>query len=136
MRAEQAEAYFARGFNCAQAVFCAFVEDAGMDVKTAMKIASPLGGGIAHSGDTCGAVLGMCMALGLYEGFDTNPSMETKSSHNARVKALMDAFGETFTHLDCRNLRVVGDRSVCTRFVRYAAELTEKALAENCEKNG
>ena len=49
---------FAEGFNCSQAVFCAYAPKFGINEEAALKIASPFGGGIAHQGQVCGAVSG------------------------------------------------------------------------------
>lgn len=128
MYQDEAEAIFARGFNCAQAVFGAFAVEMGMDFETAMRLSSSLGGGIAHTGEACGAALGMCLAVGLAKGYGRDPDMKTKDAHNARVKALMDSFRAEFGHMDCDDLRIVGDRARCVRFVRFAADQTAKAL--------
>ncbi|MBN2388187.1 MAG: C_GCAxxG_C_C family protein [Anaerolineales bacterium] len=66
--ADRATALFEQGFNCAQAVFAACTIDSGLDEATALKIASPFGGGVARQGDVCGAVTGALMALGLRAG--------------------------------------------------------------------
>ena len=131
MAQDKAEAIFARGFNCAQAVLGAFAEELGMDFQTAMRVAASLGGGIAHTGEACGAAIGMCMAYGLAAGYDTDPDTDTKNAHNARVKAMMEAFREKFGHMDCDDLRVIGNRSVCIPYVRFAAEVAEQAIKEN-----
>ena len=34
---------FRQGYNCAQSVFCAFAEDIGMDIDTALKLSSSFG---------------------------------------------------------------------------------------------
>ena len=39
-KGDLAAAYFEQGYNCSQAVLLAFVEECGMDEKTAMKISS------------------------------------------------------------------------------------------------
>jgi C_GCAxxG_C_C family probable redox protein len=69
--AEAAVERFARGFNCSQSVFAAFAARFGMDEATALKLTSPLGGGIARRGEICGAVSGALLALGLARGTDT-----------------------------------------------------------------
>ena len=43
---ERAAELFGKGFNCSQAVFAAFCDKFGMDEKTALKVASGLGGGV------------------------------------------------------------------------------------------
>lgn len=55
------------GFNCSQIVLSSFAEDLGLDSEMANKVATCFGGGMG-SGDTCGAVTGALMVLGLKYG--------------------------------------------------------------------
>lgn len=71
-----AEELFEGGFNCAQAVFSAFASQHGMDESTALKLASPFGGGVSRRGEICGAVSGALLALGLMRGTDTPQGKE------------------------------------------------------------
>lgn len=63
-----ARAYFAQHFNCAQSTFAPFAMRFGLSQEEALKIATPFGGGIGHSGLMCGAVSGGLMAIGLFRG--------------------------------------------------------------------
>lgn len=56
---------FTQGYNCCQAVCCAFLEQTGMDGESMLKIASAFGGGFARSRGQCGAVSAMGIVLGL-----------------------------------------------------------------------
>ena len=47
-KADKAQELFMSGYNCAQAVYCAFAEDFGMDAETALKVSSGLGGGVGR----------------------------------------------------------------------------------------
>jgi C_GCAxxG_C_C family probable redox protein len=64
-RVEQAVRAFEQEFSCAQSVFTAFADPADVSRETALRLASGLGGGLARSGETCGAVTGAVLALGL-----------------------------------------------------------------------
>lgn len=64
----QAKQYFTQHYNCAQSVFAPFAEALGMDLESALKIATPFGGGMGHAGQVCGAVSGALMAIGLARG--------------------------------------------------------------------
>ena len=44
--ADKARELFNEGYNCSQAVLGAFAEDAGLDVKTALRLSAPFGGGM------------------------------------------------------------------------------------------
>ncbi|MDR0897639.1 MAG: C-GCAxxG-C-C family protein [Oscillospiraceae bacterium] len=125
---EKAVELFERQYNCAQAVLGGFAERLGVDEKTAMLLASSLGGGIAHTGEACGAALGMCLAIGAAKGYAAVDDPAVKPAHNARVKAMMEAFRAHFGAMDCKDLQEVGNRARCTAFVRFAAELVEKEL--------
>ena len=51
-------------YNCCQAVVVPFVEEAGISVDEARRMASNFGGGMRRAG-TCGAITGGLMAMGL-----------------------------------------------------------------------
>ena len=54
--------------HCAQAIFSAYGEqlsEGKVDFDTCMKIASAFSGGIARTGNVCGALTGALMAIGL-----------------------------------------------------------------------
>ncbi len=54
-----------RKMNCAQTVFSTFCEELGLERTISLQIAQGFGGGMGHTGQTCGAVAGAYMALGL-----------------------------------------------------------------------
>ncbi len=77
-------------FNCAQTVFSLFAPELGIDEKTALKIASGFGGGMACA-ETCGAVTGAYMVIGMKQGHATsNPD------DKAKTKMLIRQFNERF----------------------------------------
>ena len=75
-RTERAVEYFMNGANCAQAVAAAFADLMGMDEKTVLRMTAPFGGGLARQREVCGAVSGMCMALGVLYGYGDREEME------------------------------------------------------------
>lgn len=127
--ADRAEAIFTQGFNCAQAVYGAFAEALGMDMDQAMRVASSLGGGLGHTGEVCGAALGMALAIGMAKGY-AQADADIKNQHSARVKRLMDDFRAHFGATGCDALREVGNRAVCVAYVRYAAGQVAAELAQ------
>ena len=68
--AEEAKRLFLEGYNCAQAVFCAFCDLTGVDVDAAARMASSFGGGMGRLREVCGAVSGALLALGMLRGYD------------------------------------------------------------------
>ena len=53
---EKARALRSRGYNCAQAVACAFLDQVEVDEKTLFAIMEGFGGGMGGKQATCGAV--------------------------------------------------------------------------------
>ena len=139
---EVAAARFAGKLNCAQAVFSAFAEQFGLDETTALRIASPLGGGIGRSGNVCGALTGGLMVLGLAHGSSTP---EGKEPTYLLAKEFMRRFQEQNGAIRCNDLvgmdistpeghdaaRDSGRfQQVCPAVVRSAAEIVSAMLAE------
>ena len=131
---------FAEGFNCSQAVFCAFASKFGINDGTALKLASPFGGGVAHQGQVCGAVTGALMALGLARGSDT---VETKDETYRMAEDFISRFQERHDTILCRELigvdistpeglqsaRDTGVfKSICPGLVKDAAELAAEFI--------
>jgi C_GCAxxG_C_C family probable redox protein len=54
--------------GCSQSVLLSIQEELGMRDLEAFKAATVFGGGVARSGETCGALIGALMALGLVIG--------------------------------------------------------------------
>jgi C_GCAxxG_C_C family probable redox protein len=142
-RAEQALARFREGFNCAQALVSTYSEDFGVDRLAALRIAGPFGGGIAHKGETCGAVTGALMVLGLRYG------NEAAGDERSRDEAYSQA-GEFLRRFESRNRTVICRElldcdigtpegmklaretklfyKVCPKYVRDAVEIIEEML--------
>lgn len=79
-KSDCAVACFNNGYNCAQAVFSTYCEQLGLDKTNALKVAGSFGGGMGHIGETCGAVTGAIMLIGLKHGKvqkDDNEARET-----------------------------------------------------------
>lgn len=89
-------------FNCAQTVFSLFAPELGIDEKTALKIASGFGGGM-NCAETCGAVTGAYMVIGLKHGHST-PNPDEKANTKMLVKRFNEKFKEEHGSLICRQL--------------------------------
>jgi hypothetical protein len=63
-RKEKAMEKFLEGYNCSQSILLAFEDMITIDIDTALKIASPYGGGMGRLREVCGSVSGMFMVLG------------------------------------------------------------------------
>ena len=102
---------FMSGYNCAQAVFCAFVDEMNMDIDLAKRLSSSFGGGMGRMREVCGAVSGALMALGCFKGYDVIGDDSIKKEHYARVQEIMNGFSEELGSYICRDIiKVVGSQ--------------------------
>jgi C_GCAxxG_C_C family probable redox protein len=142
-RADDAEAIFRSGFSCSQAVSLAFADDYSIDRQTALKISCAFGGGMAHSGNTCGVVTGALMVIGMKYGRTSVDDLPAKDKTYAITKAFMTEFLRRNHSLNCTEL--VGYnlsdpaqlttakekglfKTRCPALVRDAAEILEQVL--------
>ena len=68
MKKEEVLESFMEGFDCCQVVFHYWAEKLGMDEELAYRISTGFGAGMLQ-GETCGAIIGAYMALGLKYGY-------------------------------------------------------------------
>ena len=95
---------FRNGFNCAQSVFSVLSEDLDIDRNTALKLATPFGAGIAYMQETCGAVSGALMAIGLKYGKGENGTNEDKERAYDMSKHFINEFTNCFGSVTCKEL--------------------------------
>lgn len=140
---ERAASTFDEGFSCSQAVLSAWGEELGLDRETALRVATAFGGGIAHRGDTCGAVTGAFMAIGLKHGRLRADDQETRDLAYALVNRFVEEFQARHGSIVCRELlgydlsTPEGERlsqelwpegAPCPQLVRDAAEILSEIL--------
>jgi C_GCAxxG_C_C family probable redox protein len=133
---------FSQNFNCSQSVFVSFAHQLGLDESQALKLSSPFGGGVARRGQTCGAVTGALMALGLARGADTPAGKEDAYRLG---QEFLQRFESKHATILCRELlgcdistpegrqqaREQGVfTALCPLFVHDAAEIAQAMLAE------
>jgi C_GCAxxG_C_C family probable redox protein len=123
---EKAMEYFdEKGYNCCQAVVCAYCDVYGVDDKEIFKLAEGFGGGMGGLQETCGALTGAFMAIGMQNsaGDCENPTL-TKMDTYKSVQQLAREFETINGSMICRELKT--DRVSCQRCVASGAELVEK----------
>ena len=103
-REMEAAALHRKGCNCAQAVLAVFSEALQMNRETAMRVATGFGGGMGRSGNTCGAVTGAFMVLGLARGMRLAEDAAAKESTYALVREFSRQFAQKHETLACREL--------------------------------
>lgn len=138
---------FQNGYNCAQSVFSVLAPDLGLDQDTALKLSSPFGAGIAYLQETCGAVTGALMAIGLKYGKGENGSAEDKERAYDFSRHFMTEFKHLHGSICCRTLMENLDMSTpealaeiqkrnlfqlkCAHHVQTAITLAQKIVTNN-----
>ena len=144
--AQRAQELFYAGYNCAQAVFCAFAADMGLEPEAAARLSSSFGGGMGRLRELCGALAGAELALGMLRGYSDVTDPALKSAHYARVRELAERFRAGNGTYICRELlkdvktSPGGEpeprtpefyaRRPCLRLVGEAAAILEELLRE------
>ena len=99
-----AEALFRKGYNCAQAVFCAFTDITGYELDTSARMASSFGGGLGRLRETCGVVSAAALVLGIVMGYDNPADYEAKKRHYALIRDYAERFRAKNESIRCREL--------------------------------
>ncbi len=103
-RKEKAMQSFLDGYNCAQCMMLAFEDMLTIDLDTALKIASPFGGGMGRLREVCGSVSGMFMVLGFLKGYSEPGDYEGKKELYEHVQELARRYEEANGSIVCREL--------------------------------
>jgi C_GCAxxG_C_C family probable redox protein len=142
-KSENASATFMKGYNCAQAVLSSFGEDYGLDPVMAYRVAAAFGGGMGHMGDTCGAVTGAFMVIGLKYGLTVADGSQSHWDAFSAVQEFVEEFKSRNGSIVCREILDVDVRDrakfreamkrgipqkICPKLVRDAAEIAEGLL--------
>lgn len=101
---EKARELFLQGYNCSQAVVCAFCDVTGLNMETSARMASSFGGGLARLREVCGTVSGAAIVLGLAGGYSDPKDYGAKQRHYALVREFARRFAEVNGSIICREL--------------------------------
>lgn len=143
-RSDDAKDLFNQGFNCAQAVCGAYAGQLGSSREEGLRVSAAFGGGVGRTGQTCGAVSGALMALGLKYGM-VEASPEAKDRMYNIAQEFLKRFSELHGTVQCRellraDLTTVEGRAaikvrkthstVCTGLIEDASAILDDMLAE------
>ena len=130
--AERAVENHRKGYNCAQAVACAFCEKLGRDEKEVFEMMEAFGLGMGTMG-TCGAVSVMAAVAGMVESDGALDAPRTKKQSYKAMKELTEKFIAKNQSVICREIKGVETGKVlrsCPGCVQDAAELLEEYLEQ------
>lgn len=102
--AEKARTLFLEGYNCSQAVVCAFEDLTGLDRRAAARLSSSFGGGMGRLREVCGVVSGALIVLGILCGYDDPKDQAAKTEHYKQVQEFARRFRERNGSIICREL--------------------------------
>jgi C_GCAxxG_C_C family probable redox protein len=124
-------------------VLSSFGGEYGLDREQALRIACAFAGGMARMGETCGAVTGALMVIGLAREEASREDNESKEETYRLVRDCVEEFRERNGSIVCRELLGVDISTeegltharvknlfheVCPKFVRDAAEILKRLL--------
>ena len=136
---DRAGALFDSGLYCAESVLTAMVESLGIASELIPRIATGFCSGMSRTSQTCGAVTGAFMVLGLKYG-DPRSNAEAKERTYEAVREFSRLFKERHGSILCRKLLGcdIGTpegmaeaknkdlfKTICSTLVRDAAEILE-----------
>lgn len=143
--ASRAAQMFRDGCVCSQAVLAVYGTPHGITREQAMRIAAGFAAGMGMA-ETCGAVTGAFMVLGLRHGGPDADTHEGRAEAAARVADFADRFKNRNGSLTCRDLlgcdvttpegaKQAHERNLfqttCVKMVEDASEILEEMAAED-----
>ena len=139
-KVQDAVSVFESGFNCAQAIVRTYGPEYGLSALDALKVSCGFGGGMRR-GDTCGAVTGALMVLGLRYGPKDVSNVSAKNNVYSKVTNFCRHFEARCESIICRELLGCDVsteegmkkarennlfKTVCPKMVQTAAEILEE----------
>lgn len=121
-----------KGYNCAQAVVCAYCDLLGVDEKEAFKMAEAFGFGMGTMG-TCGAVSAMAALVGMKMSDGNLDNPETKKQCYKKIKEMTNRFKDMNKSIICAEIKGVNGGTVlrsCDGCIEDAAKIVEEMLLE------
>ena len=120
-----------KGYNCAQAVACAYCDLVGMDEQSAFRAMEAFGLGMGGMQATCGAVSGAVMLAGLKNSCGDLEAPMSKGKTYQISKKIVEGFQKKNGATVCKDLKGMETghplRS-CDGCIEDAAELVEQIL--------
>ena len=142
-RVELAVSLFQKGFSCSQALVAAYCECFGLEREVALRVAAGFGGGMGRMAETCGAVTGAFILIGLKYGSAESKDRQAKENTYKAVRELAQRFKACHDSLVCRELLGCDistpegfqhakeqklAATVCATLVRDAAQIVEQII--------
>jgi C_GCAxxG_C_C family probable redox protein len=95
---------FRSGLNCAQSVLTSYAEELNLDPEIASSVSCGFGGGMGRLQETCGAVTGAFMVLGIYNCRKYKDYKDRKEKTYAMIQECNEKFKSLHGTVNCRVL--------------------------------
>ena len=144
MEKEQIADLFMKGQDCSQVVLSHYADELGIPYDKANRLAAAFGGG-SGIGETCGAVIGALMVIGMRYGHSGPDDMEHRDALIAKRSEFIDKWKAVRGSCMCRDLleddistpegfsRIIESGklfSLCPEFVLEAIEILDGIVSE------
>ena len=122
-----------KGYNCAQAVACAYCDLVGIDEKTALCATEAFGAGMGGMQATCGAVSGAVFLAGMKNADGVVGAPKSKAGTYKLSKLIVEAFQKKNGTIICKELKEKDpetgkQRRDCAGCIMDAAAIAEVVL--------
>ena len=140
---ECAVSCFKEGFSCSQALLSTYGPQFDLNREMALKVSGAFGGGIGHMGETCGAVTGVIMVIGLKYGKTRAEDEQIEEKAYSLIQEFVEKFNSRNGSIICRELlgydistpegmKLAKEKNlfitICPKLVQDAAEIIEQIL--------
>lgn len=113
------------GYNCCQAVACAFAGELGVDEKVLYKMCEGFGAGMGDGKSACGALSGAVLVAGMRSSSgDLENAGSTKRETYKRVSELKKEFKDKVGEINCCDIKSAA-RTSCAECIRTGVEIVE-----------
>ena len=103
MTEEEIKDLFMQGIDCSQVVAGRFADELGIEESLLRKMSACFGGGM-QCGETCGAVTGAVMVIGLRYGHSENNDSKQKEIMGEKTSEFKRLFADRYKSCMCREL--------------------------------
>jgi len=104
LKKEKAIHSFKSGLNCSQAVLTAYCDELNLNNDFALSVSCGFGGGMGRLQETCGAITGSFMVMGIYNSQKYADHKVRKDVTYLMIQQFCDQFKSIHGTLNCRKL--------------------------------
>jgi C_GCAxxG_C_C family probable redox protein len=132
-RVEKALLNHDKGYNCAQAVACAYSDLVDVDEKVLFRMTEGFGAGMGNFQNTCGAVAGAIVLAGLKNSGGNLEGPKTKGSTYQISRRILKEFEQKNGSAVCKDLKGLETKKIlrtCSGCINDAVEIIGQILEE------